>query len=99
MGKAIPINLGVRNFKTKTEARIFFQEMLASYQPGQKVKKSDCVILKELIKRHPESALKIGAGVDHFEVHGADFDSQCFHVYRTDGTFEDFSLHACVDGF
>ena len=71
--------------------------MLRTYEIGQRVGKADAALLAELLKRHPDAALKIGAGIDHFEVLGADFDSQCFHVFRTDDTYEDFSLHSCVD--
>ena len=97
MGRSIPVDLEVTTFKSRTAAREFFQAMLRRYRVGDRVNTTDQVLLSELLKRHPEAAQKIGAGIDHFEVLGADFDTQCFHVFRTDGTYEDFSLHACVD--
>jgi hypothetical protein len=99
MGRSIPVNLGNSYFRSKTEAREFFQQMLKRYNPGDRVKKSDAVLLDELIKRHPDAKTKIGPGVHHFEVGGADFGSQCFYIYRIDGTYEDFSLHSCVDQY
>ncbi len=97
MGRAISVDLGVIKFRTKYEARGFFQRMLNSYEIGQHVSKEHTSFLKELLKRHPESAQKIGPGVDHFEVLSADFSTQCFYVFRVDGSFDNFSLHACID--
>lgn len=97
MGRSIPVDLGVVTFKSRTAAREFFQAMLHRYAVGDRVSSEDQTLLSELLKRHPDSLQKIGVGIDHFEVLGADFDTQCFHIFRTDGTFEDFSLHTCVD--
>jgi len=97
MGRSIPVDLTIMRFKSRTAAREFFQIMLHRYQIGDRVTPEDQILLGELLRRHPEAPQKIGVGVDHFEVLGADFDTQCFHVFRTDGTFEDFSLHTCVD--
>lgn len=97
MGRAIPVVLGTTTFKSRTAARVFFQRMLHSYSNGERVRKADAALLTELLRLHPDAAVKIGSGIDHFEVNEADFASQCFYVYRTDGTHEDFSLHACID--
>ena len=97
MGRSIPVDLGVVTFNSKTAARDFFQAMLHRYAVGDRVSSEDQTPLSELLKRHPDAPQKIGVGIDHFEVLSADFATQCFHVFRTDGTFEDFSFHTCVD--
>lgn len=96
MGKAKPVILGNTSFKSESAARLFFQQMLRKYAPGDRVSDDDAVMLEHLLKRHPESHGKIGEGVDHFEVMSHTFNSQCFAVHRTDGSYEDFSYKWCV---
>lgn len=96
MGRAKPVDLGVVKFRTMGEAHDYFQRMLGSYKPGDRVSAKDGLELYELLKRHPEAATKIGVGVSHFEVASHDFNSQCFWVHRTDGSFEDFSYPTCI---
>nr|WP_247880697.1 DCL family protein [Brucella intermedia] len=47
------------------------------------------------LQRHPESATKIGSGIQSFQVRVADFGTRCFWVNRVDGTSEKFSFNAC----
>lgn len=81
MGKAIPVDLGVVSFKSRSKARVHFQGILQSYSVGDRVSEEHGRQLVELLKLHPEAASKIGSGVSHFEVLGADFDTQCFHFH------------------
>lgn len=97
MPRRIKIELPSRSFASKTEAREFFQRMLHSYAPGETVSDADAVDLEGLLLRHPDADSKIGEGIDHFEVMEAEFRSQCFMIVRTDGSFDDFSLHTCLD--
>jgi hypothetical protein len=78
------------------DAWAFFSDMLHRYEPGDRVSDADAKLLAELLQRHPSAASKIGAGIDHFEVQEADYESQCFRVVRTDGTWERFSYQPCV---
>lgn len=96
MGRAKPVILGTRTFAKQGDAQAFFGEMLARYNPGDRVNATDQDDLLELLKRHPDATEKIGIGVDHFEVQEADYDTQCFRVVRIDGTWERFSFHVCV---
>lgn len=96
MGRAKPVVLATRTFAKQGDAWAFFGEMLKRYSPGDRVSPADEADLVELLKRHPDAASKIGSGIHHFEVQEADYDTQCFRVVRTDGTWERFSYHACV---
>jgi Protein of unknown function (DUF3223) len=96
MGRAQPVDLGLKTFRSESAARGFFKKMLNRYSPGDTVSVEDDLLLRELIKRHPEAEAKIGEGIDHFEVMSHSFNSQCFAVHRTDGSFEDFSYTWCV---
>jgi hypothetical protein len=96
MGKAKPVTLGSTTFKSEASARTFFQKMLRSYKPGERVRDEDAALLEHLLMRHPEAHGKIGEGIDHFEIMSHTFNSQCFAVHRTDGSYEDFSYKWCV---
>lgn len=96
MGRAKPVVLTTRTFAKQGDAMKFFGEMLARYKPEDHVTKADQVDLTDLLARHPRATSKIGAGIDHFEVQEADYDTQCFRVVRVDGTWERFSYHVCV---
>jgi len=96
MGRSKPVNLGHRSFPSQKAATEYFSAMLHGYPPGERVSDSDAADLAELLKRHPNYASKVGVGIDHFEVQEADYESQCFRVVRTDGTWEKFSFHPCV---
>jgi len=97
MGRAIPVDLGVIKFTARSRAHSYFHELLFAYKPGDRVCEDYKTILIKLLERHPDSAAKIGEGVSHFEVIEADYGTQCFAVFRTDGSYEKFSYHTCVD--
>jgi hypothetical protein len=96
MGRAKPVILATRTFSKQGDAWDFFGDMLHRYAPGDRVSVADQADLAELLKRHPDASAKIGVGIDHFEVQEADYDTQCFRVVRTDGTWERFSYQTCV---
>ena len=96
MARAKPVILSTRVFAKQGDAQAFFSKMLGAYKPGDRVSLIDQNDLAELLKRHPDAVAKIGSGIDHFEVQEADYDTQCFRLVRTDGTWERFSYHVCV---
>jgi hypothetical protein len=96
MARGQPVNLATRSFPTKGQAAAFFKSMLNRYRPGDRVADDDAADLRSLLDRHPESARKIGSGIDHFEVMAAEYDTQCFCVVRTDMTRDDFSYRQCL---
>ncbi|MER9002099.1 MULTISPECIES: DCL family protein [unclassified Mesorhizobium] len=98
MGRARPVILANRTFKTQGDAMAHFGSMLAQYKPGDRVNQGDHGELASMLERHPEATSKIGCGIDHFEVQDADFGSQCFRVVRQDKTWARFSYHSCVAG-
>ena len=96
MGRAKPVDLGVIQFSTMAKAHEHFHLLLQSYSPGDRVEDIHAIQLAELLKRHPDYAVKRGVGISHFEVMEAEFGSQCFAVHRVDGSFEDFSYKTCI---
>jgi hypothetical protein len=96
MGTAHPLELGGMSFAKKGDALKYLQVMLQRYAPGDRVTDEDAVILRDALLRHPDSAAKIGEGVDHFVVRSAEYRTQCFWAVRIDGTTDRFSYRSCV---
>src|SRR6202035_908017 len=96
MARGKPVVLSTRAFPTMGKAHEFFSEMLHRYKPGDRVSVADASDLTCLLDRHPDRDEKVDVGIDHFEVHSADFGSQCFRVVRTNGTWARFSYKACI---
>lgn len=93
-----PIAIGALKFSRRGEAYQFLKGMLARYDVGDKVSTADSDILKDALALHPESAAKIGRGIQSFSVRSADFGTKCFWVNRVDGSTEKFAMRACVYG-
>jgi Protein of unknown function (DUF3223) len=60
------------------------------------VSEQDATDLLSLLERHPEASVKVGIGVDHFEVRVTEFKNNSFYIVRTNGTGTDFSFRTCV---
>lgn len=105
MGRAKPVNIGNHHFKTQGEATAFFSQILRQYRPGEQVRSEHEPDLRALLTRHTEYAEKLGLGIAYFfvDVPGDPQDKaklrdpgQCFWVFRTDGTRDDFSIGNCI---
>jgi hypothetical protein len=96
MPRGNPIELSTKNFLTQGQATAFFKAMLNRYRPGDRVNAEDHLDLSALLERHAEYALKVGCGVDHFEVMMTEHGTQCFRIIRTDGSGTDFSYSHCI---
>lgn len=92
---AIPVQVGELCFGTKSEARIFFREMLNKYDVGDKVSAADEKILRDAVLQHPLSGEIVGCGILGFSVRTADYQTQCFWVNRTDNSTDKFSIYKC----
>jgi hypothetical protein len=95
MGRAKPVEIDTRRFRTQTEATEFFGGILRQYKPGERVREEHEPDLRALLKRHTEYPEKLGTGVAYFfvDVPGdREYKAklrdpgQCFWIYRTDGT-------------
>lgn len=96
MARGKPVILKTISFENQGLAHTFFQKMLQTYVPGEKVSPEDATHLGELFKRHPSYSSKVGPGVDYFEVMPEKFGSQCFCAVLKDASKEGFSYKKCV---
>ncbi len=83
-------------FPTKGDATKFFQRMLHSYSPGDRVNDLDAPMLLALLSQSEDAEKKIGVGIKEFKVKLDDWTSQCFELIRNDGTKTDFSYRKCL---
>ncbi|MBO89547.1 MAG: hypothetical protein CMP14_08495 [Rickettsiales bacterium] len=93
-----PVKIETKTFKTKSQAIIYFKNMLARYEAGERVNNDDALDLSALLKRHAEFAEKKGIGINYFEVMKTEFGTNCFKIIRFDGSSTDFSYLHCVRG-
>jgi hypothetical protein len=105
MGRAKPVVLDTRSFRTQGEATAFFSAILRHYKPGDRVRSEHEPDLRALLKRHTEYSDKLGPGIDYFfvDLPGDPEDKaklrnpgQCFWVRRIDGSKDDFSIGTCI---
>jgi hypothetical protein len=96
MARGKPVELSTRSFPTQLIATSFFKDMLARYQPGERVSDVDGLDLAALLERHDEYAAKVGCGVSHFEVMMTEHGTPCFRIVRTDSSGSDFSYRHCI---
>lgn len=96
MARGKPVALRTISFDNQYSALSFFQKILQSYVPGERVSPEDTIHLMELFKRHPSYSEKIGPGVEYFEIMPEKFGSQCFCAVLKNGTKEGFSYKKCV---
>lgn len=96
MPRGNPVNLATRAFATQALATSYFKAALARYRPGDRVTEEDALDLAALLERHDEYSVKVGCGVDHFEVMMTEHGTPCFRIVRTDGTGTDFSYRHCI---
>jgi hypothetical protein len=105
MGRAKPVEIDTRSFRTQGEATAFFSAILQQYKPGDRVREEHEPDLRALLKRHTEYQEKLGSGIAYFFVDvPGDPEAkaklrnpgQCFWVCRRDGTKDDFSIKNCV---
>lgn len=87
-------------FRTKKQAKEFFRSIRDRYEDGCRVGEEDDRYLRDLIAIHPEAAMKVGCGIDHFTVETErQFGrTRHFQIHRTDGSSTDVSFHSAIDG-
>lgn len=93
---AKPVDIGPLHFDRKGDAVKFLQEILYTYEIGDRVTAEHAKVLTDLVAMHPEAHDKIGVGIKDFSVRSGDFGTQCFWVNRVDGTSDKFSFRACL---
>jgi len=89
--------LGLMEFKTKSEITQYFKTMLNSYELKDIVYSEDAQKLMELLQHHSDPAAKIGVGVRDIKVDSMEYGTRCFHIIRVDGSMIDFSYTQCIN--
>lgn len=93
-----PVILPSITFKSKSDAKTFFSNMLNRYNDGDTLSDMDDILLFELLQRHPEVNDKIGVGISKFyRARSNSHPTSCFHLKRHDGSSTDFSVPSCIN--
>jgi hypothetical protein len=97
---AKPVFIAGMTFRSKSEAKKFFGAIRDRYADGMRLNDEDHALIRGLLACHPEANEKIGAGVAYFcvETEAVFGRTRHFVVHRRDGSYADFSFHACIDG-
>lgn len=88
-------SVGSLTFKSKGEARAYFQDILARNRIGCRLISTDEINVVWLLDRHPERDVKIGTGVASITIALDGWGKKHFVARRKDGTDMDFSYLAC----
>jgi len=94
-----PVTLGEYNFTTKKEAKKLYSKILNETDLEHDLEGGNYDYVMALLLNHPCADEKIGCGVEAIRVStGYTALNRCFHVVRTDGTVDNFSISKCIDG-
>jgi hypothetical protein len=99
-GKMI-YKFGDFEFRSKSEAHVCIGQWLKEVKPTVQITNGrGFCLLRDLLFQHPEAELKIGAGIQRFEIRrNPVFATQnTFYVIRSDGSETDFSFRTCLLG-
>ena len=98
MSRAKQVQIGGHSWQFQKDAIAFYKDILNAYQPGDTLTDEDFNDIYALVKNHPNSAAKLGSGVEKIVVAADEYGGQCFHVVRTDASIENFSYAKAVKG-
>ena len=72
--------------------------MLHRSLPGVALEGGDAAFVRDLFAFHPEAVKKAAPGIDFFYVGiMPHWDTRNFFLYRSDGTYDNFSIKKCIE--
>ena len=92
------VKIGQLHFDYKKDAIAHFKEILNSYELKETLDEEDFNDVLSLLKIHPNSKEKIGAGIKEIQVDTIRFKTKCFNAIRVDSSCEIFSYIKCING-
>jgi len=94
-----PIKLNSKfKFKSKSAANTYYADILKKSRLRTPLKDKNFSAVKALLLNHPDSDEKIGTGIDTLYADADTYGYRCFHVKRTDGSVENFSIKRSLFG-
>ncbi len=97
-GRSHSIQIGSRDFPSKETAKEYFRSILYRYALDSELTGNDLKDVQDLLSCHPAATEKIGIGLEALYVGRDEYSGRCFHLRRTDGTTDNFSMKLCRDG-
>ena len=96
MSRGQKVTVGGIEFDKKGDAKDYLNELLKSYEPGDRVSQVHTDFLMEAIKGHPDYDEKFGSGVERFYTDYAEFGTVCFWAALKNGEPVKFSAKSLV---
>jgi len=94
-----PVTIGELQFDSRLEAKTYFTEILNKYPLSTELIDHEFDDVMSLLLCHPRADEKLGSGVKSIKINRGLYSSnRCFHILRTDGSIEDFSIGKCING-
>lgn len=91
-------SLGGKQFGTWKAVSDHARAVLHRSLPGVALEGGDAAFVRDLFSFHPEAVVKAGSGIDFFYVAVIPaWGTRNFHLCRSDGTFDNFSIKKCVE--
>lgn len=91
-------SLGGKRFETWRTVADYAQIVLHRSLVGVALEGEDGAFVRDLFAFHPEAVKKVGPGIDFFYVGiMPGWGTRNFFVYRSDGTFDNFSIKKCIE--
>lgn len=91
------ILIGERIYAAKKDALTAVREVRDRVRDTGRVTAEDDDFIRDLLAMHPRVAVKVGSGVERFEVRD-NAGTNGFWIIRTDGSATDFSFMQCLNG-
>ena len=98
MPRGIPLSIGSHHWPTKKAALEFYKAILNKYSPPCSLSEEDYQEIYMLLQNHPNATQKLEGGIVGIRVDYDEYNGQCFHIERPNGTLENFSYIKCVNG-
>ena len=90
--------LGGKQFETWRAVADYAQIVLHRSLPGVALEGGDAAFVRNLFAFHPEAVKKAAPGIDFFYVGiMPHWDTRNFFLYRSDGTYDNFSIKKCIE--
>ncbi len=96
MNKGRKVTVGGIEFDKKGDAKNYLNNLLKSYEPGDRVSQEHTDFLMKAIKEHPDYEEKFGSGVERFYTDFAEFGTVCFWASLKNGESVKFSTKSLV---
>ena len=94
------MNIPILSYNSKEALKREIVRILGLYAGGQRIDHKSELLIRDIINLSRKKDHLIGCGLDYIIVaNSGEFDTDCFHVVRTDGTTQAFSVQNIINAY